>query len=228
MGERPIAASEPCPSWWSTLDPGVRWGYKARPTHERGRYGVPVEMDGRTVSYRRGRLTRPMYIHVATYDDSSDLRALEFALDIASATGGDIKVVHVLRPPDDADAGGRDVPPRGPDSGAPEPDSPPPDPSGGTEGGSELQMVSDRDRTVVAASDRILAEARRRTTGTGIAVETELLFGDPEAAIVSYATADGAGLIVLERPSGSERDDAREIADAILRRAPMPVVVVPG
>ncbi|WP_276261532.1 universal stress protein [Haloglomus litoreum] len=173
-----------------------------------------------------------MHIHVATYDSSSDLEGLEFALDVASVTGGDLRVVHVLRPPDDADTTGRDAPARDSDPAAPEagpPDTSRPNQAGATDdSGSGLRMVPARDRDAVAASERILSDASRLATDSGIPVETELLFGDPVEAIVSFATADEASLIVVERPRASRRDDARGIADEVMRRAPMPVVVVPA
>lgn len=172
-----------------------------------------------------------MHIHVATYDTRSDLEALEFGLDVASVTGGDITVVHVLRPPDDADHPVRDDPARDPATAERDAGASPgqPDDSGGTEEpGSGLQMVSGRDRAAVDASERILADAEQRASQDGMRVETELLFGEPVEAIVSFATADEASLVVVERPRTSVRTDAREIADEIMRRAPMPIVVVPS
>lgn len=178
-----------------------------------------------------------MHVHVATYDTSSDLEALEFALDVASVTSGSLTVVHVLRPPDDAEYSERDTPtgdsgtapPGTVDSDVEAPDSGPSDQSGATEdSGSSLQLVSGRDRAAVAASERILADAEQRAAEVGIPVETELLFGDPVEAIVSFATTDGASLIVVERADRSRRSDARGMADEIMRRASMPVVVVPA
>ncbi len=75
----------------------------------------------------------------------------------------------------------------------------------------------------------ILDAARSRAEGRGVEVETILHTGTPADAIVDIAERDEVDLIVMgSRAHASASPSSASVAANVLRRAPVPVLVVGG
>lgn len=152
-----------------------------------------------------------MDIHVATVDPDSTLAALDYAVDMADVTSGEITVVHVVSPPEREVIDAED--------------------SWTEDTRSERlvqQSVTGSDLTAVEGASRTLERAAAHADELGLEVDSELLFGDPLTAIPSFADAAGASIVVVERPTSEWADgDPRRFVDALVDRSPVPVVIVP-
>jgi nucleotide-binding universal stress UspA family protein len=86
----------------------------------------------------------------------------------------------------------------------------------------------DADLVPIRHAEGYLATARRRLTADYPNVLTAVWRGTPAAAIVRAAGDYGADRIVMTTHgrTGRERDMFGSVADAVLRGAPMPVIVV--
>ena len=75
----------------------------------------------------------------------------------------------------------------------------------------------------------LLAEAADRAKALGIAAESVLLNGPPLGLVLAVARSHGADLIALgvEELIGTGRRFLGSVADGVLRRSPVPVLVVP-
>lgn len=148
-----------------------------------------------------------MKLLVAVDGSQESKHALEYATDIADATGGSITAVHAV------------------------------DPDVYEEGGSEpISGLSDADqrlliRSVADAEERgldILDDAARMAEAFGVELATELLYGDPVREITDYAEEAGFDTIYVGHRGRSERTDLMigSVAKTLVERATVPVTVV--
>jgi nucleotide-binding universal stress UspA family protein len=74
-----------------------------------------------------------------------------------------------------------------------------------------------------------LAAEEARVRGTGVACESAVLVGKPDAEIVSRAASTGASLIVMgtHGRSGLAHALLGSIAEKVVQHAPCPVLIVP-
>lgn len=148
-----------------------------------------------------------MKLLVATDGSEDSTAALAYATDIADATGAAVTVAYAVEP-DVFDTGGDE-----PISTAADADE-----------RLIIQNVEDAERRGLAA----LEDAAEFAADLGTQVETELLYGNPVAAITDYAAADGFDTIYLGHRGRSERTDLMvgSVAKEVVERATMPVTVV--
>jgi nucleotide-binding universal stress UspA family protein len=172
-----------------------------------------------------------MHIHVATFESDTTLAGLDYALDIAGVSDASITTVYVVGPPtprmpgmdDPADEWAAPA-----DSSSEEPGGMAPTAGAGEEGGGQgLHLTTDTDWSVVTEGERVLERARERAAAAGVDIRTELLYGNPSRAVVTFAESDGASLVIVERPK-EEPDHASSPARRVADDAHTPVVVVPA
>lgn len=176
-----------------------------------------------------------MKIHVATFAPDTTLAALDYALDVVAVSGGSITAVHVVSRPedrtlsqeeqqpsdaagpmDDHDSGGR---PLGVSDAGPGPPERPDD--DGT------SLVSGTDQTSARSGEMVLSRERTRAESAGVEIEMELLYGDAYRAILEFAEADGASLIVVEKPAKADTPGS-SVTRRLAEDSWLPVVVVPA
>jgi nucleotide-binding universal stress UspA family protein len=77
-------------------------------------------------------------------------------------------------------------------------------------------------------AETLLADLERLAAESGVEVDTALEHGEPSRTIVECATETGADLIVIgsHGRSGVSRVLLGSVAEAVTRRAPVPVLVV--
>lgn len=77
-------------------------------------------------------------------------------------------------------------------------------------------------------SETILAEAREIATDHGADIETESVRGRPDRAIVAYAEDNGFDLVIMgsHGREGARRVLFGSVAETVVRRSPVPVLVV--
>lgn len=144
---------------------------------------------------------------VATDGSDAADNALEYALRLAEATGVDLTVVHAVQPDVYAETASEPV-------------------AGLSE--AERLFVVDSIEDAEQRGEDVLAEASELAAEHGVAVETELLYGDPVTRIAEYAgNGDFAGVVVghrglSERVEGMLGSVAKELAS----RSSVPVTVV--
>ena len=148
-----------------------------------------------------------MKLLVAIDGSEESRHALAYATDIADATDGSVVLVHA-------------VDPSAYDRGGTEPVETPAD----ADRRLALESVEDAERRGVALLDA--AAALARTLGRD--VETELVYGDPVAAVTEYAEAESVDTIYVGHRGRSERTDRLfgSVAKALVEDAPVPVTVV--
>lgn len=155
-----------------------------------------------------------MKLLVAVDGSAESDRALEYAADLAAATDGSLTLVHSVDP-DVYDAGGSEP----------------------------VAGLSDAERRLVAESvadaeergERVLSDAADHVgdaadhgPDAGVAVETELLYGDPVATVPEFA-ADGGydGIVVGHRGLSARHERVLgSVAKALVERSSAPVTVV--
>ncbi|HEY3081218.1 MAG TPA: universal stress protein [Chloroflexota bacterium] len=84
-------------------------------------------------------------------------------------------------------------------------------------------------RTALAAAEQYLAELERSERGRGVAAARVLLEGPPVPAILAAAESSDADLIVMatHARSGLDRLVAGSVAEEVLRRSSVPLLLVP-
>jgi nucleotide-binding universal stress UspA family protein len=92
-------------------------------------------------------------------------------------------------------------------------------------GAGDLDAATD---AAQATADRLLAAAAELAASRGVAVETEVGFGDPARTILEYAALDGVERVYLgsHGRSGVTRVLLGSVAETVTRRSPVPVTVV--
>lgn len=94
-----------------------------------------------------------------------------------------------------------------------------------TYGAGDLDAAMDEAQVAAAA---LLEEAEALADARGVAVETEIAFGDPARTIGEYAALDEVERVVIgsHGRSGVTRVLLGSVAETVARRAPVPVTVV--
>jgi nucleotide-binding universal stress UspA family protein len=142
-----------------------------------------------------------MYDTVLVPTDGSDTarRAADRAVDVASRYGATVRALYVI---DSADLGL----------------TTPADPHS-----SRLK------RTLREAGDRAVAAVADAAEEAGVAVETDVVVGVPHAAILASVEETGADLVVMgtHGRTGLARAFLGSTAERVVRRSPVPVLVVP-
>jgi nucleotide-binding universal stress UspA family protein len=84
-------------------------------------------------------------------------------------------------------------------------------------------------RTALATAEQYLAELERREWGRGLPAEHVVIEGPPTAAILGAAETRHADMIVMATHArrGLDRLVTGSVAEGVLRRSPVPVVLVP-
>jgi len=136
--------------------------------------------------------------------DQSD-RALEHAADLAAATDGELTVVHAVDPQVYEQRGG------GPIADA---------------GDADQQFVIEAVEDAEARGEEFLAAAERRVEA--VPVETAMLYGDADDAILEYlAEHDADGVVVGHRALEDRYQRLLgSVARSLVEHAPVPVTVV--
>lgn len=143
-------------------------------------------------------MTKPQRILVPTDFSEESNAAKVYATMLADALGGTLHVLHVI--PDPLAMGW------------------------GVDAAYLPQMLEQTERNVREQLDRVLTAEERQRLSAEIAVE----IGSPAARIVEYAEKNGIDLIVMgTRGRGAiERMWVGSVTQAVMRRAPCPVVCV--
>ncbi|MEM4782697.1 MAG: universal stress protein [Halalkalicoccus sp.] len=96
---------------------------------------------------------------------------------------------------------------------------------GGIEGWVDAEQMAEQRR---ARAERIVEDGRTRAEQRGVAVSTEILTGKPSRAIVEYAEDHDVDHVVIgsHGRSGVSRVLLGSVAEAVVRRSPVPVTVV--
>jgi len=138
--------------------------------------------------------------------DASD-RALDHAVAITAAVGGELTVVHAVDP-DVYDTGG-------------------PDPEG-DRSEAERRLIVEDVEDAENRGEEILEDATERAADAGLAVEAELLYGNPVETVPSFATGEGYDGIFVGHRGLSEREERvlGSVAKGLVERAGIPVTVV--
>jgi len=138
--------------------------------------------------------------------DASD-RALDHAVAMAAAAGGELTVVHAVDP-DVYDTGG-------------------PDPEG-DRSEAERRLIVEDVEDAENRGEEILEDAAERAGDAGLAVETELLYGNPVETVPSFATGEEYDGIFVGHRGLSEREERvlGSVAKGLVERAGVPVTVV--
>lgn len=147
-----------------------------------------------------------MKLLVAVDGSEQSDRAIEYATNIADATGGSITLVHAVEP------GVYDT------------------------GGDEPASMSERqDRLIIDSLDaaekhgrELLDEAIEYTDELGQDASGELLYGDPVRVITDYAESEGFDTIYVGHRglSGSAARVLGSVARDVVKRATVPVTVI--
>ncbi|MFB6138893.1 MAG: universal stress protein [Halosimplex sp.] len=148
-----------------------------------------------------------MRFAVAVDGSSESDRAIDHAVEMATATGASLTALHSVDP-DVYDLGG-DEPPAG---------------SADFEDRLVVESVEDAERR----GERLLAAAVERAGDAGIDVEGELLYGDPVATIPDFAASEGYdGVFVGHRGLSDEHERVLgSVAKGLVERSSVPVTVV--
>ncbi|MFB6091969.1 MAG: universal stress protein [Haloquadratum sp.] len=143
---------------------------------------------------------------VAVDGSEPSTEALDYAIDLAERAGASITVVYAVEPRVRVEGGG-----------------------------SEAPTIEERDKRmytedIEVAEERgrdALDDAEERAAQAGVAVETELLYGDPVDSITEYADADVDAIVVGHRGL-SDRIEGMvgSVAKGLVERAVVPVTVV--
>ena len=148
-------------------------------------------------------------MHFAVAIDGSDEsdRALDHAVELATAAGGAVTAVHSVDP-DVYDTGGAE----------------PPADRAEYDDRLIVESVDDAERR----GERLLDDAVERAAAAGLEVDTELLYGDPVRTIPEFATAEGYdGVFVGHRGlSAAQERVLGSVAKGVVERSSLPVTVV--
>lgn len=148
-----------------------------------------------------------MRFAVAVDGSAESERALDHAVELATATGASLTAVHSVDP-DVYDRGGSDAP------------------NGGADYADRLivESVSDAEER----GERLLGDAVERATEAGLEVDGELLYGDPVETIPDFAITEGYdGVFVGHRGlSDAQERVLGSVAKGIVERSSLPVTVV--
>lgn len=134
-------------------------------------------------------------------------QTIEYAAELASATGASVTLVYAV------------------------------DPEVYSEGGTEpISGLSDADQRLVVESiedaerraEDVLEEAARVAREFGVEADTETIYGDPVTSIPPYAESEGFDNLFVGHQGRSERAErvVGSVAKGIVERAGVPVTVV--
>lgn len=148
-----------------------------------------------------------MRILVAADGSEESEAALAHAIEVADAMDGSITVVHAVDPAV-YDLGGR------------EPIA--------TLSDADQRLVIESIETAETRGRDVLEDAAEVAAERGHEVETELLYGDPDVEITTYAETEGFDAIYLGHRGRSERVGSMlgSVAKTVVERATVPVTVV--
>jgi nucleotide-binding universal stress UspA family protein len=78
------------------------------------------------------------------------------------------------------------------------------------------------------AAESVFESAREAAAEHEVTLETEMAFGDPQSVIVDYARANAVDRVVMgsHSRSGAARLFLGSVAETVVRRSPVPVLVV--
>jgi len=148
-----------------------------------------------------------MRFAVAIDGSAESDRALDHAVEMASAAGAELTAVHSVDP-DVYDAGGADPP------------------SGRSEYDDRLvvESVDDAERR----GERLLDDAVERAGDAGLDIDAEVLYGDPVRTIPDFATTEGYDGVFVGHRGLSEAQERvlGSVAKGIVERSSLPVTVV--
>jgi len=146
---------------------------------------------------------------VATDGSTQSEAALRHALDLAAATGGSVRVVHVVSPTVQTEGGN--------------------DPVVAPSNAADRLLMED-EGDAEARGERVLENAAGLAADrdVDVDVETDLLHGDPVDAVAEYAAEVDADGVVVGHRGLSERAEQHlgSVAKSLLGRSPVPVTVV--
>lgn len=144
---------------------------------------------------------------VATDGSEAADDALDYALRLADAADADLAVVHAVQPDVYAEAASEPV-------------------AGLSE--AERLFVVDSIENAEERGEDVLAEAAELAAERGVAVETELLYGDPVTRVAEYAAAGEYDGVVVGHRGLSERAEGMlgSVAKELVSRSSVPVTVV--
>jgi len=91
-----------------------------------------------------------------------------------------------------------------------------------------MDVAKQRVESETHAAEKYLGELSQRLQGKGLRVSTAVIEGPASAAILDYATANGASLIALATHgrSGLARTVLGSVADEVVRSSVLPVLLV--
>ncbi len=144
---------------------------------------------------------------VATDGSTQSEAALRHALDLAEATEGSVRVVHVVIPEVQTQGGSDPVV----------------DPSNAAD-----RLLMEDEHDAEDRGERILDNAARLAADHGATVETDLLHGDPVETVAEYAADQEADGVVVGHRGLTERAEEHlgSVAKSLVGRSPVPVTVV--
>ncbi|QLH81522.1 universal stress protein [Halosimplex pelagicum] len=148
-----------------------------------------------------------MRFAVAIDGSSESDRALDHAVEMATAAGAALTAVHSVDP-DVYDTGGTEPP-----TDRAEYDDRP-----------VVESVDDAERR----GERLLDDAVERAADAGLDIDAELLYGDPVRTIPDFATTEGYDGVFVGHRGLSEAQERvlGSVAKGIVERSSLPVTVV--
>jgi len=148
-----------------------------------------------------------MRFAVAIDGSAESDRALDHAVEMASAAGAELTAVHSVDP-DVYDAGGAD----------------PPSDRSEYDDRLVVESVDDAERR----GERLLDDAVERAGDAGLDIDAEVLYGDPVRTIPDFATTEGYDGVFVGHRGLSEAQERvlGSVAKGIVERSSLPVTVV--
>jgi len=148
-----------------------------------------------------------MRFAVAIDGSAESDRALDHAVEMASAAGAELTAVHSVDP-DVYDAGGAD----------------PPADRSEYDDRLVVESVDDAERR----GERLLDDAVERAGDAGVDIDAEVLYGDPVRTIPDFATTEGYDGVFVGHRGLSEAQERvlGSVAKGIVERSTLPVTVV--
>jgi len=145
---------------------------------------------------------------VVAIDGSAESdRALDHAVEMATATGAELTAAHSVDP-DVYDRGGNEHP--------------------SSQSGFEDRLIVESVGDAEARGERLLGDALERASDAGLEIDTELLYGDPVETVPDFATTEGYdGIFVGHRGLSDEHERVLgSVAKGVVERSSLPVTVV--
>jgi len=144
---------------------------------------------------------------VAVDGSQHSRRALEYAVELATAADATLTLAYAATPTVSVEGGS--------------------DPIAGFDDAEDRLLIEDADETQDRGR-RILREARATAEEGGVTVETELLYGDPVDAIPEFVSGHEFDGVFVGHRGLSDRHEGLvgSVAKELVSRSPVPVTVV--